>query len=90
MQNSPKSADEPRIPPLPRWARDRLVALSDRRIDGLRELPVRIIGDPEALRVSSEGGPEDLGPAVDQVPMATVALALEGMARGVMEARGDS
>jgi hypothetical protein len=90
LLNSPRSPDEPRLPPLPRWARDRLVELSDRRIDGLRGLPVRIVGDLENLRVSPVDAPEDIGPPVEQVSMSTVALALEGMARGVIESRGDA
>ena len=68
LMNTPAQADEARIPPLPRWARDRLVELSDRRIEGLRSLPVRVVGDLEALRVSSAEAPEDVAPPAATVP----------------------
>jgi hypothetical protein len=87
LVNAEPEAGERRLPPLPQWARERLVELSDQRIDGLRDLPVRVVGDLEALRVSSHDGPEDIGPPVDRVPLSTAALALEGMALGLMESR---
>ena len=38
------------VPPLPAWARDRVRELSDARVELVRSLPVRVVGDPEDLR----------------------------------------
>jgi hypothetical protein len=70
----------PRTPPLPAWALDRVRTLSDERADAVAELPVRVVGDLDSLRVVDAPGegakPEDLG-----LPVALVVGAIEGMLR---------
>lgn len=76
LVNTAPAPGEPRTQPTPAWAWDRLVELSDRRIAGLGELPVRVIGDPEWLRVSRpEGHTEDADSAA-RVDVDTAARAL--------------
>lgn len=72
---------EARIPPLPGWARERLVELSERRIEGLRDLPVRVIGDPEALRVAPDPDADDIPPPAEMLAIDSALLALEGMVK---------
>lgn len=74
--NAPADPDELRTPHLPGWAWERLVELSDRRIEGLRSLPVRIVGDLERLRIVPPDGsaPDAPDPRVD-TDLAALALA---------------
>lgn len=44
----------PKSPPLPVWAHERLRELSDQRVDHVRALGVRVIGDPDDLRLPPE------------------------------------
>ncbi len=50
MQRRP-APPGPKSPPLPLWAADDLRARSDRRIEQIRAMGVRIVGDPESMRV---------------------------------------
>jgi len=77
---TPPSPDDSKLPPLPPWAHTRLTELSARRIDGLAEQPVRILGDVELLRVppAPEGDASTGGPGT--VRLETAIAALEGMA----------
>jgi len=43
--------DEMKIPPLPEWAAARVRELSEQRVHAARSLGVRVVGDPESLRV---------------------------------------
>lgn len=52
LVRAPSSPDEPRTPTMPAWAWPRLVEFSDRRVERIRALPVRVIGDLESLRVT--------------------------------------
>jgi hypothetical protein len=76
---APAPPGEPRIPALPHWARERLLELSDQRIEGLRALPVRVVGDLEALRVRDVVAPDQVLPPDGMVSIQTSVLALEGL-----------
>lgn len=54
MQGRPTPAG-PKNPPFPQWAVEPLRALSDRRVEEIRDLGVRVVGDPQAMRI-----PDDL------------------------------
>ena len=90
LVQAPDDPRGPRTPPLPEWARPRLVELSDARADGLSALPVRIVGDPDALRLDPPAVPDavaDAGGGVPtHVPAADAALALAAMTAAAAEA----
>ena len=73
LVQAPVDPAEPRTPPLPDWAWEPLVELSDRRIEALRSTRVTVIGDLEHLRVVP-GQPHE--PPGDDVPSDLAALAL--------------
>lgn len=72
----------PRTPPLPDWALDRVRALSDARVEAIAALPVRVIGDPQGLRVPADA-PGDQGDAQSDLglPVSLAAAAVEGALR---------
>lgn len=89
LVRSPFPEGDPRIPALPHWAMERVVELSDRRIEGLRDLDIRIVGDLELLRV--DPGQPDLVVPDELASPATISLttalrALDGMASGARRA----
>ena len=71
---------EAKVPAVPAWARDRLVELSDRRIEGLSRQPVRVLGDPELLRIPAAGQRADLVAEPGTIRLETAVAALEGLA----------
>lgn len=88
MVRSPYPDGEPRIPALPDWAHDRVVELSDARIDRLRDAGVRILGDLEGLRVAPRvASAEPIPEKVETVSMATAQRAVEGLLRGALQDR---
>jgi len=85
LVRSPYPVDEQRIPPLPGWAHDRVVELSDARIAGLREAGVRILGDLEKLRVEPREADAAQPPGeVETVSMITAQRAVQGLIKGAM------
>lgn len=81
----PYPQGEPRVPPLPPWALERVVELSDRRVAGLHELRdsgLNVIGELEDLRVDPTSPTADSTAAPESVSMETAARALEGLALG--------
>ena len=85
LVSSPYPTGEQRIPPLPDWAHDRVVELSEARIAGLREAGVRILGDLEKLRVAPRsGGTVALPETVETVSMTTARRAIEGLIAGAL------
>jgi hypothetical protein len=50
LTSSAPSDDDLKIPPLPRWAAERVHELSNQHADAVKALGVRVIGDPEDLR----------------------------------------
>lgn len=76
----PRSPEARKVPPVPDWARARLVELSDRRIDGLSRTPVRVVGDLELLRVPPAGPVSTTSTEPATVRLETAVAALAGMA----------
>ena len=66
----------PRHAPLPPWALDRIRELSDARADVLPGLGVRVVGDPDWLRVPADltVGPVDLDSLTVPIDLAVEAL----------------
>jgi hypothetical protein len=62
--NSPRDPADPPIPGLPASALDRVADLADAQVDQIRRSGVRVVGDPEQLRVrgrvSAYDGPLEL------------------------------
>ncbi len=73
MQRRP-APPGPKSPPLPAWAADDLRARSERRIQQVRSMGARIVGDPESMRVP------------DDVPVATPPLEPPGLDLGIAAA----
>lgn len=81
LRSRPERAFGPRTVPLPTWAHARVRELSDARTELVRALPVRVVGDPEHLRV-----PEDAAEQADPgeplgLPVELVVAAIEGAVR---------
>ncbi len=72
----------PRIP-IPAWAADEIRALSDRRVESVRHLKVRVLGDPELLRMPADSGATEIDLSALTVPLSgvtdAVAATLEKM-----------
>lgn len=88
LVTSPFPENDVRIPPVPAWAVPRVVELSDRRIEGLRELEkrgLRIIGDLEALR--ADPGVSGTVPDLEMISLETAVRSLEGIAAGGVRLR---
>lgn len=81
----PRSPDAARVPPVPDWARARLVELSDRRIEGLSRHPARVVGDLELLRVAPVADDAARTEEPGTVRLETAVAALEGMARAAQK-----
>ena len=82
--------NEPRVPDLPAWARQRVAELSDTRADLVRALGVRVVGDPDDLRVPpSADADEPDGPAMVPAALAAnaIAVAVEAAAEREREVR---
>ncbi|MFP5335920.1 MAG: hypothetical protein ACLGIV_11485 [Actinomycetes bacterium] len=69
---------EQRVPELPGWARERVAELSDARAGLVRSLGVRVVGDPDHLRVPPRVGDpaEEVGPALVPAELAAQAIAV--------------
>lgn len=74
----------PRIP-LPGWALDEVRTLSDRRADAVKAMSVRVIGDPDRLRVPADvvAGDQDFSTA--QVPLDAVTTAVGATLTAMIE-----
>ena len=70
---------DPRPPRLPAWALDRVREISERRIERLREVGVRVVGSVETLRV-----PDDVVAADPDEPPPTLDLETAALAVGAM------
>lgn len=80
---APRSPEESAGTVLPGWARERVVELSEQRVADLAQLPVRVVGDLEQLRVSPDDEAMTPGSPKPQVlPLDVVVAALDGMAKG--------
>ena len=85
LLSAPAPAGEPRIPALPDWARERIVELSDQRIADLANVPVRVVGSLEALRVEAHAGAPTETVVDDTVSVESAARALEGACRAAIK-----
>ncbi len=79
QRTSPAAATGPRGAVLPGWAFARVQEISERRIAEIAALPVRVIGDPEHLRVPGHA-PDPVDPATLSLPVDVVAGAVESLA----------
>jgi len=77
---------ERRVPPLPPWARDRVVELSEARADLVERLDVRVLGDADDLRVRRKDLDEPADDLASTVPVALAAEILEKAVRSALEA----
>lgn len=78
LRGLPPAQVGPRTPPLPAWALDRVREISDARVEAIKTLGVRVVGDPEVLRVPADlavGSTSDCPP----VPVETAAKVLEAV-----------
>jgi hypothetical protein len=57
--NSARHPDDPPIPGLPAWALARVADLADAQVDQIRGSGVRVVGDPDQLRVRDRVAPYD-------------------------------
>ncbi len=66
---------------LPAWARRRASEITERRVQQIRHLPVRVVGDPQWLLVPPSTGSEEEQPSPDELmlPASLVAEALEAV-----------
>jgi hypothetical protein len=71
-----------RIEGLPDWAFAGVAERSDAQIATLRESGVRVLGDPERLRISEHGRPAPLPETVESVPLDLVAALVRGAVDG--------
>ena len=76
------SADDARIAGLPAWAFERVAERADRQISAIRDSGVRVIGDPERLRVADVARPAELPAPVDAVPLDLMAAMVQGAVDG--------
>lgn len=86
MQGRP-APDGPKSPPLPEWARDRLRELSDRRVEQVRSLGVRVVGDPEVLRMPAD---VPTAPTPLEPPALPIEVAANAIAAVMVEAHGQT
>lgn len=77
----------PRTPPLPAWAATRMREAGDARAEAVAALPVRVIGDPDALRTPELSVETDAVAAEDLcLPVGLVAAVVEGVVRSERQA----
>jgi hypothetical protein len=92
--NSARNPADPPIPGLPEWALDRVADLADAQVDQIASSGVRVVGDPESLRVrgrlAAYDGPMELDTVrtdlVAQAVLDTIERA-EAMRAGAASAR---
>ena len=76
MKQAGRADQDTALPRLPGWAADRVRELSDRRADALVRSGVRVVGDPDTLRVVEADEPQVT--PVDSIAIETVVHAVEG------------
>ena len=72
-----------RIQGLPAWALEQVADRSDLQIAAIEGAGVRVLGDPETLRVRGRVAPADVPEDVDSVPLDLVADLVSGTVKGV-------
>lgn len=77
-----RSADA-RIQGLPAWALDQVAERADQQVKQIQGAGVRVIGDPERLRVRDRVEPADVPADVESVPLDLVADLVSGAVEGL-------
>jgi hypothetical protein len=75
----------PRLDGLPAWAFEPVADMADRQITQIEELRrtgIRVVGDPEGLRIGDCVEPSWLPPAIDSVPLDLVTAMVQGTVQG--------
>jgi hypothetical protein len=83
LRTTAAAPEDIRIPPVPRWAADRVAELNAARVDGLRQSGVRVIGDLGEL-TANESSEEDIRPPA-MISLAAASTAMEGTLRLAMK-----
>jgi hypothetical protein len=81
--------DGPKNPPFPAWAVESLRTLSDRRVKEISEMGVRILGDPERMRVPSDIRVAEGSAALPGVSEAVAASAVAAVMDVALRTRTD-
>lgn len=79
LRAAPVHEDEHAIPRLPRWAAERVSALSDQRVAEVTGSGALVLGDPERLRVPVDEHDQEFDDWPDTVQIETAAKAVEGL-----------
>lgn len=79
----PSPYDVP-IPPLPPWAAQRVTEIGDERVTALKELGVRLVGDPECLRSQAPAAGDEVPEPPDAISLSVATVAIEGAVRGAL------
>jgi hypothetical protein len=76
-----------RLTGVPAWAFDRVAELADKQIEAIAGAGVRVLGDPESLRVRDRAQPAATPPDVEQVSLEVVADVGSGLRAGAARIR---
>ena len=79
IQSGGRSPLDDSIPPLPAWAVEHVAARSQERIDTIRALGLRVVGDLESLATPTTPGDVARAAEVDRVALDTATDALAGV-----------
>lgn len=86
LRNAPSSDSDLAIPPLPKWAAERVADLSDARVHEVLESGAVVIGDPDRLRFDMTEHPEDVGEQPRTIAIETAAMAVETLVDAALKA----
>lgn len=84
LRAAPVHEGEQSIPPMPRWAAERVSVLSDERVAEVTGSGAVVLGDAEALRVSVGEHDQEFGDWPETVQMETAAKAVEGVVEAAL------
>ena len=85
LRGAPPHESDLRIPPLPRWAVERVTELSEARVQEVVSSGARVLGDPDALRFQpGDGSDAPLPPTPETIRVETAALAVESLVEAAM------
>jgi hypothetical protein len=73
---------DPRIGGLPGWALERVAERADRQINAIRSAGVRVVGDPEGLRIDASARADGIPAPVESVPLELLAASVQGALEG--------
>jgi hypothetical protein len=75
-------SQDSRIQGLPAWALEHVAARAERQVEQIRASGVRVVGDPDRLRIAGRVQPADVPPEVDSVPLDLLADLVRGAVDG--------